>query len=91
MLQWLKEFGCEVVGENNPANLNARTLREDYVKDLRILGIDYTPSIADIDTANKNTVLLVFRGGVATIIADPMKLFKIVKLVNSDPVNLGPR
>lgn len=91
MLQWLREFGCEVVAENNPTKLNSRTLREDYVKDLRILGIDYTPNIADIDTANKNSVLLVFRGGVSTILSAPLKLFKIVKLVNSDPVNLGPK
>lgn len=91
MLQWLKEFGCDTVGEYNPSKLNGRTLRDDYVKDARILGMYYSSNIVEEDLTDKNSVLLMFRGGLTTLLTKPMKLFKVIKLVNSEPVNLGPK
>lgn len=92
MLKWLKELGCDVVGENNPfQSKNGRTLRAEYITDLALMGIDYTNTFDAGFTPNKNAVLLMFRGGLSTLFAKPMKLLKIIKLVNSEPVNLGPK
>lgn len=93
MMQWLKEFGCDVVGENNPFQAkNGRTLRADYITDLTLMGIRYTTTIESEElTSNNNPVLLMFRGGLSSLYAKPMKLLKIIKLVNSEPVNLGPK
>ena len=94
MLQWLKELDCDIVAEYSifsSHSTNGRTLREDYVKDLRILGMEHTTDITEKDLTDKNAVLLMFRGGLSTLLTKPLKLFKIIKLVNSEPVNLGPK
>ena len=91
MFQWLKEFGCETVGEFNLFTTNKLEWREGYINSLEKLNMKHVTS-SEIKNLQGEDVTIIASRGSATIIADkPLKLFKFVKCVNSEPVNLGPR
>lgn len=91
MFGWLKEFGCDCVGEFNPFKQDKGTLRADYVEELQKLGIAHKNNTSLVGSTCNNPVVLVFRGAVNMMSDKPLKLFKLVKCVNSEPVNLGPK
>jgi len=91
MFEWLKEFGCETVGEFNLFTTNKAEWREGYITSLEKLQMKHVTS-SEIKNLQGEDVTIIASRGSATIIADkPLKLFKFVKCVNSAPVNLGPR
>lgn len=83
ILQWLTELGCDAISEprsfltNSKLSITASTINVvANPKDLK----DYV-----------NPVIVFQRGTFSMLQEKPMKLFKIIKFVNSDPIDLGPK
>jgi hypothetical protein len=85
IMSWLKEFGCDAINESKtllttPWNISLASE----------CGIDIcrtTKSLRDY----KNPVAVYLRGSIQMFETKPIKLMKIIRVVNSEPVNLGPK
>jgi hypothetical protein len=82
-IEWLEEFGCDAICEpkafltNSKLNIHNTTINVlTNPKDLK----NY-----------ENSVIVYQRGNFSLVNETPMKLFKIIKFVNSEPIDLGPK
>jgi hypothetical protein len=82
-IEWLEEFGCDAICEpkafltNSKLNIHNTTINVfANPKDLK----NY-----------ENSVIVYQRGNFSLVNETPMKLFKIIKFVNSEPIDLGPK
>ena len=82
-LTWLHEFGCDAISE--PKSFLTKTT------------LDVNNSIIKVcknpkDLYNHNNPVIVYQKGTFSLVNEKfMKLFKIVKFVNSEPIDLGPK
>jgi len=84
VLNYLSELGCDAVNE---------------AKSILSTGVITIPTNESISVCKrtsqlsdfKNPVFLHMRGNIFLTEPKPLKLFKIIRVVNSDPVNLGPK
>jgi hypothetical protein len=89
ILPWLKELGCDVVYFSGTSTLNP--VKSELIKNLMLLGIEHY-DVGNFNKAPKPNkynfpVLFRFRSTFATGF-DPYKVSKIVKFVNSNPINI---
>lgn len=84
IIKWLNELGCDAISELKSFLSNAN------LTEIRNTNITMC-SIKDFKDYN-NPVVVYHHGGSYTWATQrPMKLFKAIKFVNSEPVNLGPK
>lgn len=91
MFGWLKEFGCNTVGEFNLFTGVNPLWREGYISSLNKLQMKHVTSSEIENLQGEDVAILTSRGGAAPIANKPVKLYKFIKCVNSQPINLGPR
>lgn len=84
VLEWLHELGCDAVNEaKSILSTGSITLPANEF----ITVCKRTTQLSDFE----NPVFLHMRGNIFLTEPKPLKLFKIIRVVNSDPVNLGPK
>lgn len=84
VLGWLHELGCDAVNE---AKSILSTGNITLPTNENITVCRRTSQLYDFE----NPVFLHMRGNIFLTEPRPLKLFKIIRVVNSDPVNLGPK
>jgi hypothetical protein len=82
-VQWLEELGCDAICEPK-AFLTSSKL---HIYDTTINVCKNPKDLKDYD----NPVIVYQRGNFSLINEKPLKLFKIMKFVNSEPIDLGPK
>lgn len=80
---WLYELGCDAIAET-------RLFIPKYTIDISHTDIYICKNYKELKDY-KNPVAIYYRGHSHVLEHKPIKLFKIIKFVNSDPVNLGPK
>lgn len=82
-IEWLKELGCDVINEpKTPFMKNLFSLAD---KDIPI-----TKNPNELINAS-NPAIIYYKGSLAMLDDKPSNLFKIIKCVNSEPIDLGPK
>jgi hypothetical protein len=83
ILEWLSELGCDAISE-------PKSFLTNYKLPIKSTNIDVLIDPKQLN--NYNNPVIVFQRGKFSFLQDrPMKLFKIIKFVNSEPVDLGPK
>lgn len=83
IMTWLKEFGCDAITE--PKSFLTRNMIDI---DRTLLNICTTPN----ELINYENPVIVYQKGVFSLSNEkPMKLFKTIKFINSEPIDLGPK
>jgi len=82
-VEWLEELGCDAICEPK-AFLTSSKL------DIHHTTIDVCKNPKDLKDYD-NPVIVYQRGHFSLVNEKPMKLFKIIKFVNSEPIDLGPK
>lgn len=87
MISWLKEIQCDLVYISGPSVVNS--VREKLIKDLKVAGIKQcdTNTHVAIPSEYNFPVLVKFRKKFESSY-DPIKVSKIIHLVNSEPINI---
>lgn len=83
VMNWLREFGCDAISEPK-SFLTKNTLQVDATD------IDICKNSKDL--TNYDNPVIVYQKGTFSLVSErPLKLFKIIKFINSEPVDLGPK
>jgi hypothetical protein len=82
-VEWLEELGCDAICE--PKAFLASSKLDIYNST-----IDVCKNPKDLKDYN-NPVIVYQRGHFSLVNEKPLKLFKIIKFVNSEPIDLGPK
>ena len=83
VMNWLREFGCDAISEPK-SFLTKNTLQVDAT-DIAICNNNK-------DLTNYDNPVIVYQKGTFSLVSErPLKLFKIIKFINSEPVDLGPK
>jgi|688.fasta_scaffold201272_2 hypothetical protein len=83
IMTWLKEFGCDAITEPK-SFLTRNTIDIDKT----LLNICKNPN----ELINYDNPVIVYQKGVFSLSNEkPMKLFKTIRFVNSEPIDLGPK
>jgi hypothetical protein len=82
-IEWLEEFGCDAICEPK-AFLTSSKLG------IHSKNINVCKNPKDLKNY-ENSVIVYQRGNFSLVNETPMKLFKIIKFVNSEPIDLGPK
>lgn len=82
-IQWLEEFGCDAICEPKAFLTNSKL-------DIHNTTINVFTNPKDLKNY-ENSVIVYQRGNFSLVNETPMKLFKIIKFVNSEPIDLGPK
>jgi len=83
IMDWLAEFGCDAVTE--PKSFLTRNV------------LDVTNSVINVcknpkELINYNNPVIVYQKGMFPLYGEkPIKVFKIIRFVNSEPIDLGPK
>lgn len=83
VMNWLHEFGCDAISEPK-SFLTKNTIQVDATD------ITICKNIKDLIDYN-NPVVAYQKGTFSLASEKPLKLFKIIKFINSEPVDLGPK
>ena len=83
VMNWLREFGCDAISEPK-SFLTKNTLQVDATD------IAICKNNKDLTTYD-NPVIVYQKGTFSLVSERPLKLFKIIKFINSEPVDLGPK
>lgn len=86
MCTWLHELGCDAIAESFRPAKQAVSYTESYKKALDKMQISATTIQSDLSIYKKPVMIHHRTYG---IIDTPTPLFKMIKCVNSEPVNLG--
>lgn len=84
VMAWLSDLGCDSINESK--SFFAKTVLE-LPSDTDIAICKRVAELSDF----KNPVLSYMGGNIHLIEPKPAKLFKMLKVVNSEPINLGPK
>ena len=89
-LFWLYEFGCDAVCEPRTFMKNNVILKDVYKQ---ILNEAKIALVTDHQSLRQyeNPAVFFYKGSFMTTESKPLKLMKMIRLVNSDPVDLGPK
>jgi hypothetical protein len=82
-IEWLEEFGCDAICEPKAFLTNSKL-------DIHNTTINVFTNPKDLKNY-ENSVIVYQRGNFSLVNETPMKLFKIIKFVNSEPIDLGPK
>jgi hypothetical protein len=82
-IKWLEEFGCDAICEPKALLTNSKL-------DIHNTTINVFTNPKDLKNY-ENSVIVYQRGNFSLVNETPMKLFKIIKFVNSEPIDLGPK
>jgi hypothetical protein len=82
-IEWLEEFGCDAICEPKALLTNSKL-------DIHNTTINVFTNPKDLKNY-ENSVIVYQRGNFSLVNETPMKLFKIIKFVNSEPIDLGPK
>lgn len=83
IMNWLCEFGCDAISEPK-SFLTKNTIQVDDT--------DITICKNPKDLINYTNPVIVYLKGTFSLASEkPLKLFKIIKFINSEPVDLGPK
>lgn len=82
-IEWLEEFGCDAISEPKSFVTNSKL-------DIRNTTIKFCKNPKDLRNYT-NPVIVYQRGHFSLVNEKPMKLFKVIKFVNSEPIDLGPK
>ena len=82
-VQWLEEFGCDAICEPKAFLVSSKL-------DIHDTSINVCKNPKDLKDY-VNPVIVYQRGHFSLVNEKPMKLFKIIKFVNSEPIDLGPK
>ena len=82
-IEWLEEFGCDAICEPKAFLTNSKL-------DIHNTDINVCKNPKDLKDY-VNPVIVYQRGHFSLVNETPMKLFKIIKFVNSEPIDLGPK
>lgn len=83
VMNWLKEFGCDAITE--PKSFLTKKMI-DFSDNI----LNICKNIKDLHTFT-NPVIVYQKGTFSVVSEKPMKLFKIIRFINSEPINLGPK
>lgn len=82
-IEWLEEFGCDAICEPKAFLTNSKL-------DIHNTSINVCKNPKDLKNY-ENSVIVYQRGNFSLVNETPMKLFKIIKFVNLEPIDLGPK
>lgn len=83
ILVWLHEFGCDAISE--PKSFLTRATLDINNP---LIKVCKNPK----DLCNYTNPAIVYQRGAFSLVNEkPMKLFKVIKFVNSEPIDLGPK
>ena len=85
-IDWLIELGCDAINEFRLISFGVPIAPNLFDN----ISIHKCKNIAQLNDY-ENPIFLHMRGNLYINEPKPLKLFKIIKIVNSDPVNLGPK
>jgi len=85
VFSWLEELGCDAINETRNLLFNSKLDIDPYLGKMKLCKT--TKLLGDY----QNPVSISMRGGVNLFEFKPIKMFKIIKIVNSEPINLGPK
>ena len=74
-IEWLKELGCDGITKTRTIVFNMNGLSVDL----------------PVNDDSDNAVMIYYKGNLSILDDKPAKVLKIIKCVNSEPVDLGPR
>lgn len=82
-IKWLEELGCDSICEPKAFLSNSKL-------NIHNTSINVCKNPKDLKNY-ENSVIVYQRGHFSLVNETPMKLFKIIKFVNSEPIDLGPK
>lgn len=83
VMDWLREFGCDAISEPK-SFLTKNTIQVDAT--------DISICKNSKDLTNYDNPVIVYQKGTFSLVSErPLKLFKIIKFINSEPIDLGPK
>lgn len=81
VIKWLNEFGCDAISE-------VKTFLSNHLIEIHNTNI----TICNIkDFKDYNNPVVVYHHSFSWTAHRPMRLFKVIKFVNSEPIDLGPK
>lgn len=83
VIKWLDEFGCDAISE-------VKSFLSNNISEIRNTNITIC-NIKDFKDYNNPVIVHHHGGNFSWTTQRPVKLFKVIKFVNSEPINLGPK
>ena len=89
-LFWLYEFGCDAVCEPRTFMKNNALLKDVYQQILKEANITIVTEQQKLNDY-KSPAVFFYKGAFTLLHDKPIKVMKLIRLVNSDPIDLGPK
>lgn len=87
ILDWLQQLGCDAIAESRLSQYSKRQ-NGSLLQDVLPKSINFCDNLQELKNYT-NPIVVYSRGTYRSFDPKPLKLFKIVKFVNSEPVNLN--